>query len=267
MSIEKSDKHNDGQCGGYSMDNPRISEDTREKIEEAAVSVFMDQYAAALDASIDIKMEECKDMEFPKELDKRCHALIQQEYAKQKNKARKKMVLRVCRSAAVVAIALLSLCSVLFITVEAFRLPVINFFVEKTNQYWQLSGQPDTDAIPELFNPKNPLADIIPDDFILSSLSGSWESGCLGAEYCNSENSTISFTVVPSTNNAQIDSENAFTGSYKVLGHDAIKSVENDIVRITWLDEKVSKIFTICAVNISVEMVESYAESVAARIN
>lgn len=263
MSIVKSEKHNQGQCGGYSMDNPKISEDTREKIEEAAVAVFMDQYAAALDAAIDVKMEDCADMEFPPELDKRCRALIQQEYAKQKNKTRKKMALRVCRSAAVVAIALLSLCSVLFMTVEAFRIPVMNFFAEYTSQYWQLSGKPDTDTIQDTFNPENPLDGIIPDEFILSNLSGSWTEDSLVARYSNGEKATILFTVSPSLNNTQIDTEDSLATPYKVLGHEALKSEEDGFTRITWLDEENAKILTICATNISIEMVENYVEAVA----
>lgn len=266
MSIVKSEKHNKGQCGGYSMNNPKISEDTREKIEEAAVSVFMDQYAAALDAAIDVKMEECADMEFPPELDKRCRALIQRECAKQKSKARRKIVLRVCRSAAVVAIALLSLCSVLFMTVEAFRLPVINFFIEKTDRYWQLSGAPDADPIQESFDPENPLDGIIPDDFALTSLSGDWEDNCLVANYSNGDYSTVSFVMLPSHGKLQIDTEDSAAVSYKVLGHDAVKSVEGNSVRITWLDKGNARIITLCTTSISVEMVENYAESVAMRL-
>ena len=109
------------------MEHLIISETTREKVEEAAVSVFMDQYAAALDAGIDKKMADCADMAFPPELDRRCRALIQQAHKKQKHK---KAALRVLRSAAVVAIVLISLCSVLFVSVEAFRIPVENFFAK-----------------------------------------------------------------------------------------------------------------------------------------
>lgn len=46
--------------------------------EEAMISAFMKQYAAALDAGTDAFIEQCTDMEFPPELDKRCRALIQQ---------------------------------------------------------------------------------------------------------------------------------------------------------------------------------------------
>ena len=245
------------------MENPKISESTREKLEDAAVSVFMEQYAKALDAGIDQKMEECADDAFPPELEKRCRALIQQEYAKERGRKRRKSTLRVLRSAAVVAVALLSLCSVLFMTVEAFRLPVMNFFVQKTDRYWQMSGQENVDVIPEVFNPEDPLDGIIPDVFALSNIDGSWEKGLLSADYSDGNSATIIFAVTPYVNNTQIDTEDALAVPHKVLKHDAIKAVEKEYVRITWLDEENSKIFTIYAINVAEEMVAIYAEAVA----
>lgn len=245
------------------MENPKISETTREKLEDAAVSVFMEQYAKALDAGIDKIMEECSEDVFPPELEKRCRALIQQEYARERSRKRRKSALRMLRSAAVVAVALLSLCSVLFVTVEAFRLPVINFFVQKTERYWQISAQEAAEIIPEVFNPEDPLGGIIPDEFILTSLSGSWEKGYLNAEYINPNNAVIILLISPNNGNAQVDKEDALAIPYKVLEYDAVKAIEKERIRISWLDEKNNKIITLCATNISEEMVEIYAETVA----
>lgn len=50
---------------------------TKKEREEATVSAFMEQYARALDAGVDVLMEEAAEEEFPPELDKRCQALIQ----------------------------------------------------------------------------------------------------------------------------------------------------------------------------------------------
>lgn len=246
------------------MDNPKISETAREKLEDAAVSVFMEQYAKALDAGIDQKMEECADDAFPPELEKRCRALIQQEYAKERNRKRRKSALRVLRSAAVVAVVLLSLCSVLFVTVEAFRLPVMNFFVQKTDRYWQISGQENANEIPDVFNPEDPLRNVLPDDFVLTNLVGSVEEGYITAEYNNQKNSRINLIISPNTGNTQVDTEDALATSYKVLDHSGLKSIENECVRISWIDEENNIFITLYATNIAEEMVEIYAESVAA---
>lgn len=51
---------------------------TEDQIDEAMISAFMKQYAAALDAGTDAFMEQCAGDEFPPELDARCRALIEQ---------------------------------------------------------------------------------------------------------------------------------------------------------------------------------------------
>lgn len=245
------------------MENPKISETTREKLEDAAVSVFMDQYAKALDAGINKQMEECADHEFPEELDKRCRALIEREYVKAKREKHRKSVLRVLRSAAIVAVVMLSMCSVLFVTVEAFRMPIMNFFVEKTDRYWELSAKPNEDWVFEGFNEENPLEDIIPYDFVLENVSGSLEAGDLAAKYVNGTNTTIFFFIDRSMGKLQIDGEDAFISECKVSGHDAKLYVESETVRIAWLDENISRTCYLFATNVSQEAVKCFAEAIA----
>lgn len=245
------------------MENPKISETTREKLEDAAVSVFMEQYAKALDAGIDKKIEECAEDVFPPELEERCRALIQQEYAKERSRKRRKSALRILRSAAVIAVALLSLCSVLFMTVEAFRLPVMNFFVQKTDRYWQIGKQENANQIPDVFNPEDPLRNVIPDEYVLTNLIGSWENGYVNAEYVNQNNAGIILIISPVAGNTQVDMEDASATPHKVLGHDGVKSIEKERIRISWMDEESNKIITLYATDIAEEMVEIYAETVA----
>lgn len=245
------------------MENPRISESAREKLEEATVAVFMEQYGQVLDAGINEYMEDSSAEEFPLELDERCRALIQKEYAKVKNKERKKCVLRVLRSAAVIAVVLLSLSSVLFMTVEAFRIPVMNFFIEKTDRYRQLSGEPNENLTEECFNEENPLDGIIPDGFVLTDVSGTLEAGNLIAKYSNANNSTILFVVELSHGNLQIDDEDAIVTECKIAGHDANICLEKNEVCVAWLDENISRVFILCATNVSQNAVMSFAESVA----
>lgn len=245
------------------MENPKISEITREKLEDAAISVVMEQYAKALNAGINKKMEDCAEEDFPAELDKRCRTLIQQEFRKSQNKKRREGALRVLRSAAAVVIVMLSLCSILFVTVNAFRIPVINFFLEKTDRYWQLSENPNEDTTHEVFNPEDPLAGIIPDEFDLVNLAGSWEEDCLSVDYINGGNATISLFVIPSGGNNQIDTEAAFATQCEIAGHNAVLSTEEKSVRVMWIDENASRVFTICATNISEEIVLAFAESLA----
>ena len=221
----------------------------------------MEQYAKALDAELNQKMDECVGEEFPPELDKRCRALIQQEYKKAQNKNRRKSALRVLRSAAVVAMVMLSLSSILFMTVEAFRLPIMNFFVEKTDRYWQMTANPKEDSISATYNLENPLDGIIADIFELTSLSGSVESGDLIAKYSYEDSAEITLFVNLSNGSLQIDCENAIVTDATVAGHAAKLYEKADSISLVWLDDNISRAFSICAVNVTNETVTYIAEA------
>lgn len=253
----------DENNGEGRMEKVTLSESTREKVEEATLSVFMEQYGAALDAGVEIKMAECADMEFPPELDKRIEKLIATERAKKRNKQRRKTALRVLRSAAAVIIVLLSVSSVLFMTVEAIRIPVMNFFIERTERYWQMSETVDTDMMPKVFNPENPLDEIIPHDYELIELSGTVETGNLFAKYSNVDNSMICLFINQFEGNLQVDAEDAAITHSRVAGHDSYTYEEDDFVHIIWQDESISKMFSIYANNVTEESLTYYAEAVA----
>ena len=244
------------------MENPNISESTREKLEEAAVSVFMDQYAAMLDAGIDKKMEDCADMEFPPELDSRCRALIQQEYRKQRLKSYKKHTLRMLRSVAAVAIVLLSLCSVLFITVEAFRVPIMNFFVEKHDRHLELRGTSAEDEIATAFNPDNPLGTILSEDYILVELQNNWQEGMLAATYLSDTDSSVFFMIDPVISTMLVDDENAKSRDLRLIDYDTQILIEENIIRLYWLDAETEQTFTLCGIGIAEETMISIAEAI-----
>lgn len=234
----------------------------RENLEEAIVAAFMDQYAQALDAGIDRKIEECAGDAFPEELDKRCRALIEQANRKAKNKKRIKSALRVLRSAAVVTVVLVGLFSVLFVSVEAFRIPILNFFIEKTDRYWEITDTPKGDFIPIGYDPEDPLGGII-GNFTLTSLTGSVESGDLMAIYNSGDDVEIVLFAEFSCGNTQIDGEGATITEITVAGHAGQMFAEGDRVNLTWLDENIDRIFVICTQNIAEEAVVYVAEEFA----
>lgn len=239
----------------------------RERLEEAMVAAFMDRYAQALDAGIDRKIEECASDAFPEELDNRCRALIQREYTKAKRQKHMKRILRALSSAAVVAVVLVGLFSVLFVSVEAFRIPILNFFIEKTDRYWEVSGSRNRIEIPDVFNPEDPLDSVIPDNFILNTISGEWSEGYLSANYNDQGVASISFIAFPADGEVLIDTQGANSKLCKVLDYDAVKSVEDNFVRITWLDADRSLMLTICTINVAEDLVDDFATSTAKLID
>ena len=234
----------------------------RERLEEAMVAAFMDRYAQALTEEIDKKIEECAGDAFPEELDKRCRALIEQANRKAKNKKRIKSALRVLRSAAVVVLVMLSVCSVLFVSVEAFRIPILNFFIEKTDRYWEITATPKEAFIPIGYDPEDPLGGII-GSFTLTSLTGSVESGDLLAIYNLGDDIELALFADYSFGNIQLDGEDATITEIEIAGHAGQMFAEGDRVNLAWLDENIDRIFVICTQNFAEEAVMQVAEEFA----
>ena len=244
------------------MENPKISEDTREQYIDATVAVFMDQYAAALNEGLQEEMNACKEQEFPPELDKRCLALIEKAYAKQKRASRRKTFLRVCRSAAIIAMALLSLCSVLFMTVEAFRLPIMNLFIEKTDVYWEFTGNKTEEIGSSLLNEEDPLREILPADYELTLLRGSFDVSQYVALYKKSESDQVLFTASENDGYVQIDTEDADTRQFLISGQEVYLSAEDTEIRIVWFNARLEKAFSVCVTNGDESFVIELAEEI-----
>lgn len=245
------------------MKNSKITDETRDKYVDATVAVFMDQYAAILDAGIDEELADTKHNDFPPELDERCRALIGKEFEKKKKLAFKQSIMRVCRSAAVVAIALLSICSVLFVSVEAFRNPIINFFIEKKDGYWEVSGENPENAVPAEIDFNDPLAEIVPSNFELVFIENAWDVGRLFANYSDGAGAEIFFSITPKKGAVQADTEDASAMPFQLFNHNALLSVEGNEIRLTWSNEQEDEIFTLCATNLSEETVLTMGEEVA----
>ena len=110
------------------MKNFKIDQTVYEKYVDATVEFFMECYSGTLSSAIqeELKDGENQDVVFPKELDKRCQTLIKKECAKQRMKQTAKNVIKGLRYAAIFAVVMLSFTSLLFMTVEAVRIPIIN---------------------------------------------------------------------------------------------------------------------------------------------
>lgn len=242
------------------MGKLQISDEARDKIEDATLAAFMEQYGIALDAGIDGLIEECADDEFPSGLDKRLKDLIEKECTKERKKAHLKTFRKLIRSAAAVLVLLLCACSVLFMSVEAFRVPIINIFAENTNKYWEFSANPDYQYNVNTFNPEDPLEGIVPGDLSLVSLDGAWDERCLSALYSDNEKTSVLFSVFPSTGTTQIDTEDATAEIIDVMGYDATLSSEEDRIRIGWFEENNSCVFLLYTQNFTksaaIDMVE-----------
>lgn len=233
--------------------NNNISRDVYERYLDAATALFMEYYSCDLGDTIrkETEAEDNEAFTIPKELDDRCRALIKKGCAERQHSNYWKRIGKGLRYVAAVAVVLLAAASVLFVSVEAIRIPVISYYMEHSEGYWGISEDNAPDIPKTDFNLSDPLAGLIPEEYKLVLLDGE-SLDRLAAIYENDAGNEIFFSAADSNSSIQIDSEGAqISKIYHHHGKDIILVVEGTEVRLAWIDEDLSITFILIATDMS----------------
>lgn len=246
------------------MDNIRSKQEKYEQYIDATVELFMDHYSDILTANIRKEMDELEsqEIEFPEQLHKRCIDLIAKENKKRRNQKIGKQIIRGLRMVAVFALVLLSLTSVLFVTVEAFRIQVINFFIERNDKYWEVTNDQykSQDAFENTIVWTDPLSNMLADEYKLVFIDGSSREN-LVAIYENANAEEILFTSKVADSSIQLDSEDIeYSKELDVCGYHAILVVEDKGVTLIWIHERLGLTITLVAEGLTEAEVVHIAE-------
>ena len=245
------------------MNKRKISEEVYDRYVDASVALFMEYYASSC---LDKSEDPCTDeLEFPADLDSRCRTLIDREFTRQRRKTFFKAAAKGLGVVACFAAVILSLSSVLFMTVEAVRVPIINYYIQEQDGYWEITASSSTDEEMHLgyaLNLSNPLANIIPEKYIPISIAGEsleW----LNVLYQSSDNHEIHFSSRKMSKLLKVDSEDAqISRSIQILGGDAIIVVKDNSVQLAWLCESTGTTFSLFSTEYNEAEMIAFAEKI-----
>lgn len=229
--------------------NNRISKDAYERYLDATVALFMECYTAML--SFDLREEFFAsevDTEFPDELDKRCRTMIKKEYKLQRRRSVGKNIMKGLRYVASFVVVLFALASFLFVSVEAIRVPIINYYVEQGDGYWEFSSRSKTTGI-ELgkMNPEDPLKGLISAEYKLQTMDDRLPAG-LTVVYLDSKNNEVFFEIETGKSLTKLDTENAQVAEECIIrGNKGVVLIKNDRTTIAWGNETGSNTFILTA--------------------
>ena len=247
------------------MSKETINENVYEQYIDAATALVMEQYALAMREQLQAEENDAESVEFPAELDKKCRKLIRKKLAKERGKHIAKRALRFSGVAAALVIALFGIGGILFTTVEAVRIPIINFFVEQRDGYVEVNGAEQNTEAEESNNVdflslENPLADILPEGYELR-LYDLNRTGNITAFYENAQGDSITLDVCKNQDVILIDTEDAVQERLKLGSYDAIL-VEKNGYQLAWLDVETARLFHLNATALSREEIIALAENI-----
>lgn len=232
----------------------KISTEVFDRYMEASVELFMECYARTITVNTDDDLpEDCSS-----QLQDKCKALIKATHRRQKLIGFLKGTKRVLKSVAVLAIAFLSLSSVLFMTVEAVREPVLDFYIKQKDGHIEISSDryaldytPSYQNAPIVaFNEQDPLGFLLPEDFCCDSIVGAVDEQMYSATYfdTNREN-YIDFSISVPESYYSIDTDDCVVTEFEISGNMAVMSedlVYNSVV-LMWYNAHLDKLLSLTA--------------------
>lgn len=228
------------------MDKEKIDLEVYDKCVDASVALFMQYYCAAVSEDIhkEILEMQAEEKVFPETLDTRCRTAIKKENSIRKRRQYRKALTRVLCYVAAFAVVLLALTSILFLSVEAVRVPIINYYISRSDVYLEI-GPSDAGYVDsaEQIDFSNPLNGLLPAEYSLTSL----EVNPLGevlAIYENRDNGKVFLAMDKLNSTKRIDVEGAQTiQEFQCLGHDVVLIENENVITVAWGNDTLDKTF------------------------
>lgn len=257
------------------MDDKRMNE-LQDQYEDAFMALLMNEYAELNGARLLEEYEEAERSgaisEVPEALDQKCRELIRRAYTKKRSRNRMQLFMRGSKRVAAIALAVLGLCSVLVVSVEAFRTPIVNFFIEQHEKYSTIDfGKDSNTATSKNTEPtaesqladrsEDPLVGMVPDGYTLTQFLSKGKRGftCL---YKDDAGGSITFSATPTEGLLNVDTEDAVVTDIELLDHKG-KLIEKDGCKIVWFDANVSVCYQLRATGLESSETWILAETIA----
>lgn len=230
------------------MDRRKIDQNIHDHCLDACVALFMEYYCVALSENIrkELDVIQIETSDFPNELDTRCRTVIKKEYALRKRKKCIQSFAKGLRYVAGVCVVLLALGSVLFMSVEAIRVPIINYYISFNEKYLEIGPSSSINSnSTNKINWNDPLKGLIPDEYALT-IQEKYSPENTVTIYKNANDDCVLFVSDSINSIKRIDSEGAQKVSELMChGYPAVLIKKNEVITIVWGIEALGQSFSI----------------------
>lgn len=239
-----------------------------EQYEEAWFSLMLDQYAEEEGNRLLEEYRQAGAEPVPQELDKKCRAAIRKVFKNHDRKQRLRSTASRAGRAAVIGLVTLSLFATMIMSVDALRIPTINFFITQYENFTTITkpnytNRPNPDGT---LNDGSPLSGILPNTFELFNERTS-PGGSILVSYMGPEDKSVSFMRSTLNGALNIDTEGAQCSPITVLGHDGQLVIKGSMISIYWIDLAQNYTFRISTRNMTEEETRSFALATAQKFS
>lgn len=229
-----------------------------EQYDDAAFALLMDEYAeeegARLMAEFEAAQAAGQVPEMPAELDEQCRRMIRRDRAKKRGIRAARSFRKVAVKAAVAVLVFIGLMTTVVMSVDALRVPVLNFILEHYEKYSTITFTDATqDATQsQTHNAADLFASLLPDDYTL--VSSTITENVTMVVYQNSVGNLAQLYVTPTGGEIQIDTEDTIYSEIVIAEYKAIL-LEEEGYQVMWKVPDDKQLFTVQADGLSKDAV------------
>lgn len=255
--------------------NSKSREELVEQYEDAAFALLMSEYAEQEGNRLLREFEEAKSKgevpEIPAALDAKCRMMIRQAYEKQRRKEQMNRILRTMGRTAAMLLMTLGVCTMLVFSVEALRIPVINFLIEQHERFTSIDFDREatddpmqaTDSLSTVaMDDRSSLDVLMPSDYELYKQTIR-DDGSVAIIYKSEDSGSIVFSTTVLAGNLNLDTEDADAKKIEIAGFEGFWVEKDSVLKITWFDTEKCVAFQLSATAMNNTEFWALAESIA----
>lgn len=204
-----------------------------DQYDDVTFALLMDEYAEEEGARLRKEFEEAQSAgevsDTPDALDEKCLQMIHRDFAKKRGKENVRKIIRMTSKVAVAVMVFLGVMTMTVMSVDALRIPVMNFIIEQYDKYSSITTSKESAKIVE--DPCVLLADLLPTGY--TNTIYSVEEGMSFVLYQNDNGDTVSLSITMSGTEKNVDTEGANCVEI-LLTNDKALLIEKNGYQVIW---------------------------------
>ena len=222
-----------------------------DQYDDVTFALLMDEYAEEEGARLRKEFEEAQAAgevsDTSDALDEKCLQIIRRDFAKKRGKENVRKIIRMTSKVAVAVMVFFGVAATTIMSVDAFRIPVLNFIVEHFDEYSAFDNSDEYQYVVAT----DPLAELLPEEFekVYHSVSS---AGYIASCYATPDGNLFELTSCAHDSSGAVDSEDTHKTEIVLAGIEAQLFV-SDNLRVVWLSSDGSTIYDVRATGLEMD--------------
>lgn len=208
-----------------------------DQYDDVTFALLMDEYAEEEGARLRKEFEEAQAAgevsDTSDALDEKCLQMIHRDFAKKRGKDNVRKIIRVTSKVAVAVMVFLGVLTMTVMSVDALRIPILNFLISHTDNSSVINFDEGHDKQPSVTDFPS---DLMPEGY--SEVYSETIDGLPSCMYMNNQGNLILFDMTPTEGKRAFDSEDATVEEIVFLDYAAIYICEDKKLQLLWFDEE-----------------------------